>query len=77
MTGLIVDPVQREDFGGMDDRRVETGFGGLVEEDTVEHLAGRGVEAEGDVRQTKDRAHAREFRLDPPDRFERLDAVTT
>ena len=54
---------------------VETGLGTLVQEDAVEYLPSRGVEAEGDVGQTQNGAHARQFGLDAANRLDGLDAV--
>ena len=67
--------VEGEDLGGMNDGAVEAGLDALVEEDRVEDLpSGRG-EAERDVRQTEHGVHPRQSGLDPPDPFDRLDAV--
>ena len=46
---LLGDPGERRDAGGVDDGRVEAGLGRLVEVHRVEDVAGRRVEAEGDV----------------------------
>ena len=75
LLGPVVDPGQREDLGGVHDRRVETRLHALVQEHRVEHLAGRRVEPEGDVGQPEDGGHAGQLRLDPPDALDGLDPV--
>ena len=74
-TGLVVDPVERQELGRVHDRGVESGVRALVQEDAVQHLARRRVETEGDVGESEDRAHARQFGLDPSNRLDGLDAV--
>ncbi len=56
---LLVDPVQGEDAGRVDDRGVKAGLDALVQEDRVENLPGGGIEAEGDVGQSEHGVHAR------------------
>ncbi len=75
LTGSLVDLREREDLRGMHDRRVETGLDTFVEEDRVEHLPGRGVEAERDVGEPEHGVDAGELRLDPADALDGLDAV--
>ncbi len=70
-----VDLVQRRDPSGVDDRGVETCGDALVEEHGVQHLAGRGREAERDVRDPEHGVHPRELPFDRLDRLDRLDAV--
>ena len=49
LLGPLVDAGERQDLGRVHDGRVEPGLHALVQEHRVEHLAGGGVEAEGDV----------------------------
>ncbi len=59
----------------MRDRRVQPGADALGEEDRVEHLAGRRIEAEGHVGQAERGLHVRPARLDLADRLDRLQGV--
>ena len=61
----------------MNNRGVEPRFDTLVEVDAVEYLAGRGVEAEGDVGEPQNGAHAGQFGLDTANALERLNTVAT
>ena len=70
-----VDLVQRHDPGRVDDGGVEPGLLALVEEDRVEGVAGGGGEAEADVGEPDEGAHAGELGLDPPDALDGLDPV--
>ena len=66
----------RRDVGRVDDRQVEPGLDAVVQEDGVEHRAGRRAEAEGDVRDAEDGEDAGQLALDQPDALDRLDAPT-
>ncbi|CAM5610994.1 hypothetical protein KAURM247S_00180 [Kitasatospora aureofaciens] len=72
---VLGDPGDRQDLGGVHDRRVQAGLHALVQEDRVEHHAGGRVEAEGDVRQAEGGLHPRVAALELADRLDRLDAV--
>ena len=75
LPGPLVDLGQRQDLGGVDDGGVEAGLHALVEEDRVEDLAGRRVEAERHVGEPEDGVDAGQLGLDPPDALDGLDAV--
>jgi hypothetical protein len=72
---LLLDAVHRQDPGRRDDRRVQPGLAGLVQEHRVEDLAGGRGQAEGDVGHAQDGADPRQLRLDPPDGLEGGDGV--
>ena len=72
---LLGDPSQRCDASGVHDGRVEAGLGRLVEVDGVEDVAGRGVQAEGDVGEPEGRVHPGQVLLDEPDALEGGGAV--
>src|SRR5690606_29200477 len=72
---LRVDLGERLDLGGVNDGGVQSGLDRLVQEHRVERLAGRWVEAEGDVGDTEDRASPGDLRLDPADRLQCLHGV--
>ena len=69
------EPVERDDLGGVDDRRVEAGLDALVEEHAVEGVAGGGRQPEADVGQAEHGERAGDLGLDPPDRLDRGDGV--
>ena len=59
----------------MDDGGVETRRHALVQEHAVEHVAGRGAEAEADVAQSEGGERAGQFGLDATDGLDRGDGV--
>ena len=70
----VGDFVERVDLGVVDDGGVEATVDGLFEEDGVEHAAGVGVEAEGDVADAEDGLAVGQLEVDAPDGFEGFDA---
>ena len=72
---MLVDAVHGHDARRVHDGRVEARLPALVEEHAVEHVTGRGLEAEADVRQSEDGPHVRDLALDAADPFDGLDAV--
>ena len=64
---LVGDPVQRHDARRVHDGGVEAGLDALVQEHRVEHVAGRGLEAEGDVGDAERRVDAGQLGLDAAD----------
>ena len=72
---LLADPGDRQDLARVHDGRVQSGLDALVEEHRVQHLPGRGVQAEGDVRQAQGGLDVGMCVLDPADRLDGLDAV--
>ena len=75
LLGPVVDAVHRHDAGRVHDGRVEADLAALVEEHAVEHVARRGLEAEGHVREPEHGGRAGELGLDAADRLDRLDGV--
>ncbi len=75
LAGPLVDPGQRQDLRGVHDGRVQPGLDALVQEDRVEDLACRGVEAERHVGEPEHGGHAGKLGLDAPDALDCLDAV--
>jgi hypothetical protein len=72
---MLVDLVHRHDPRRVHDCRVEPGFTALVQEDAVEHVPGRRLQTERDVREPEDRRDAGKLGLDAADRLDRLHAV--
>src|SRR5581483_9493313 len=62
-----VDLVEGHDARRVHDGGVEPGLAALLQVHRVEGVPSRGVEAEADVRQAEDGAHARQFGLDAAD----------
>src|SRR5207245_3833835 len=73
----VGDLVEGKDLGRVDDGGIEPVLEGLVEEDRVEHLAGRGIEPEADIGYAEDGRHTGQLDLDAPDGLERLHGVAT
>ena len=67
--------VERDDLGGVDDRRVEAGLHALVEEHAVEGVARGRRQPEADVGQAEHGVGAGDLGLDPADRLDRGDGV--
>ena len=74
---LVGDPSHRNDLGSVHDCRIQAGVDALIEKHRVEHHAGRGIEAEGDVGQAQRRLHVWEQAFDLADGLNGLDAVAT
>ena len=72
---LVGDAVERQDLGGVHDRRVQPGLDALVQEDAVEHVAGRRLQAEADVGQAEGGADAGQLGLDAADGLDGGDGV--
>ena len=70
-----VDLVFGQDLGGVDDRRGQAALDGFGEEDAVEHLPRRGVEAERDVAHAEDRLRIGEAARDFLDGVQGFQAV--
>jgi hypothetical protein len=62
----------RQGVGRVDDRQVQPGLDGVVQEDRVQHRPRARREAERDVRDAEIGEHARQVGLDQADAFERL-----
>ena len=72
---FVRDATHRNDLGGVDDGRGQPGLRTFMQEDGVEHLAGRRGEAERHVRHAQGGLHARESAFDLADRLDGLDGV--
>ena len=70
------DLVQGLDLARVHDRGIEAGLHAFVQEDRVEQLSCRGGEPEGHVREADHRMNPGQLGLDPPDRLDRLDAIS-
>ena len=68
------DLVQRHDLGRVQDGAGQAALERLVQEHRVEHVAGGGIEPEGDVGEAEDDLDVRELGADPPDRIQGRDA---
>ena len=65
-----VDPVERLDLPGVDDRRIETGLDRLMEEHRVEDAPCRRIQPEGDIGHAEHGPDPRQLGLDLPDGIE-------
>ena len=63
----------RGDVRRVDDGHIQPGLHGVVQHDAVQHRAGPGAQAKGDIAHPQRGQHARQFALDQADAFQRLD----
>src|SRR5262249_48942765 len=72
---MVGDLVKREDLRSVDDGRIEPRFAAVVEEDAVEDMPRRRIEAKGDIREADRGEGAGNLLLDPLDSRDGLDGV--